>query len=159
VVAAEWLNSYDNYYYDRHTSFDLGLPQPVKTLPVLRVKFDDPRHTWLYVAPSNGQILKFEGIERANRWGYYALHSFDYGFLFRHRPVWDVVVLILLGGVAVIAGSSLLPAWRRLRRTVRRADSRGGGEHSPKRFARSPPPAEPAQPKPSTIRRSAAESK
>src|SRR5262249_26047597 len=29
VVASEWLNSYDNYYYDRHTSFDLGLPQPV----------------------------------------------------------------------------------------------------------------------------------
>jgi hypothetical protein len=121
VIAADWLDRYDNYYYERHTSFDLGLPQPVKTLPVLRVKFDDPKHTWLYVAPSNGQILKFEGIERANRWGYYALHSFDYGFLFRHRPIWDIAVLILLSGVAVLAGSSLLPAWRRLRRTFRRA--------------------------------------
>jgi hypothetical protein len=120
VVTSEWLHSYDNYYYERHTSFDLGLQQPVKTLPVLRVKFDDPKDTWLYVAPSHGQILKFEGIERANRWGYYALHSFDYGFLFRHRPVWDIAVLILLSGVAVLAGRSLLPAWRRLRRTVRR---------------------------------------
>lgn len=120
VISADWLQHYDNYYYERHTSFDLGLPQPVKTLPVLRVKFDDPLHTWLYLSPSHGQMLKFEAIERANRWGYYGLHSFDFGFLFRHRPVWDIVVLILLGGVAVLAGSSLLPAWRRLRRVARR---------------------------------------
>jgi len=120
VRSAMWLDSFDSYYYDRHTSFDLGLPQPVKTLPVLRVEFDDPLGTWLYVTPSHGQILKFEARDRANRWGYYGLHAFDFGFLFSRRPLWDAVALMLLIGVGVVSATTLLPMVRRLRRHARR---------------------------------------
>ena len=121
VVRTTWLEDYDAYYYDRHPSFDLGLPQPVKTLPVLRVEFDDPLGTWLYLTPSHGQIVKFEAIERANRWGYYGLHGLDIGGLFRLRPLWDVLVITLVGGVGVISATTLLPAWRRLKRIATRS--------------------------------------
>ncbi len=116
VVAATWLDEFDDYYYDRHTSFDLGLPQPVKTLPVLRVEFDDPLGTWLYLSPSHGQVLKFESRDRANRWGYYGLHALDFGILFERRPLWDIVVLILMIGVGVVSTTTLWPMIKRLYR-------------------------------------------
>jgi hypothetical protein len=39
--------------------------------PALRVEFDDPQRTWLYMTPSHGQVLKIEARDRANRWAYY----------------------------------------------------------------------------------------
>jgi hypothetical protein len=120
VVSATWLEEFDDYYYDRHTSFDLGLPQAVKTLPVLRVEFDDPLGTWLYLTPSHGQVLKFESRDRANRWGYYGLHALDFGFLFERRPLWDVVVLILMIGVGIVSTTTLWPMMKRLSRHARR---------------------------------------
>jgi hypothetical protein len=116
VAAAAWLDEFDDYYYDRLPSFDLGLPKPAFTLPVLRVEFDDPLETWLYLAPSHGQILKLESVERANRWGYYGLHGLDFAFLFDRRPLWDIVVIGLLLGVGVIGATTLLPMTRRLKR-------------------------------------------
>ena len=43
IRDAVWLNEYDDYYYKTVSSFDLGLPQMAKTLPVLRVRYDDGR--------------------------------------------------------------------------------------------------------------------
>lgn len=131
VLAATWLTEHDDYYYDRHPSFDLGLPHAIKTLPVLRVEFDDPLGTWLYLSPSHGQMLKFEASDRANRWGYYGLHALDFAFLYRQRPLWDVAVIVLLLGVGLIGATTLLPMIRRLRRhgarLTRRLTRRGIG--------------------------------
>lgn len=55
VQDATWLNEYDDYYYYSVASFNLGLMKPVRTLPVLRVRFDDSTQTWLYMSPSHGQ--------------------------------------------------------------------------------------------------------
>jgi len=130
IVSATWLEELDDFYYDRHTSFDLGLPQPVKTLPVLRVEFDDPLGTWLYLTPSHGQVLKFESRDRANRWGYYGLHALDFGFLFARRPLWDVVVLILMIGVGVVSATTLWPMMKRLNRHASRISARLRGSRS-----------------------------
>jgi len=120
IRDAEWLDGYDDYYYKTVSSFDLGLPRMAKTLPVLRVRFDDAEQTWLYLTPSPGQILKVERQDRANRWGYYGLHGLDFAFLYRHRPLWDIVAVALLVGVGVSSVTTLVPAYRRLARHVRK---------------------------------------
>lgn len=118
IVEHAWLHTPDSYYYRTLDSFDLGLPRSVRQVPVLRVKFDDPAATWLYLEPGLGQVTKAEIRDRRNRWGYYGLHGLDFAFLFNHRPAWDVVVLMLIGGVVVLGGSILVPACRRLRRHI-----------------------------------------
>jgi len=120
VRDAAWLNDYDDYYYKTVSSFDLGLPRLAKPLPVLRVRFDDPSETWLYLTASPGQMLKVEREDRANRWGYYGLHGLDFAMLYRHRPVWDVVAIVLLLGVGVSSVTSAVPAFRRLARHARK---------------------------------------
>jgi hypothetical protein len=120
IRDAVWLTAYDDYYYKTVSSFDVGLPRTAKTLPVLRVRYDDPNQTWLYLTPSPGQIIKVEREDRANRWGYYGLHGMDFAFLYRHRPLWDIVVIALLLGAGVSSLTSLVPALRRLARHVRR---------------------------------------
>jgi hypothetical protein len=107
---AEWLTSYDSYYYDRSGA---------KPLPVLRLRYDDPDATWLYLDPSSGALsMRFTRVSRLNRWLYNGLHSFDFPFLYYRRPAWDLVVVALsLGGIGLTV-TTMVPAWRRLRRHV-----------------------------------------
>jgi hypothetical protein len=119
IRDAVWLSDYDDYYYKTVSSFDLGLPRMAKTLPVLRVRYDDAADTWLYLTPAPGQIYKAERLDRANRWGYYGLHGLDFALLYRYRPLWDVVAIALLAGVGVSSVTSIVPALRRLARHAR----------------------------------------
>jgi hypothetical protein len=132
VVSIEALDAYDDYYYDLLPSFDLGLPKAAKTLPALRIEFDDAAGTWLYLTPSHGQILKYESLDRANRWGYYGLHGLDFAFLFERRPLWDIVTVALLLGVGVVGASTLLPMLRRLKRHAVRMTSRSSHAAGPR---------------------------
>ena len=140
IRDAAWLNEYDDYYYKTVSSFDLGLPRMAKTLPVLRVRYEDAAQTWLYLTPSPGQILKVERLDRVNRWGYYGLHAFDFAFLYRYRPLWDIVVVALLVGVGVSSVTSIVPAYRRLARHARKLTqpARGRVTASPLGASRTP---------------------
>lgn len=124
IVESEWLDEHDAYYYNSVASFDLGLPKTAKTLPVLRIKFDDPASTWLYLAPSHGQIVKAERSDRLNRWAYYGLHGFDFAALYERRPLWDITVIALLLGVGLVSATTLLPMARRLKRHAKRLSAR-----------------------------------
>ena len=112
VADAVWLARYDAYYYDRNRE----LP-----LPVLRVRFEDPSRTWLYIDPRRGTPVRQEvRLTRLNRWIYHGLHSLDFPGFYYKRPLWDLVVILLsVGGLASIV-TAAVPAWRRLRRTARR---------------------------------------
>jgi hypothetical protein len=116
VIASDWLTDYDNYYHQTTTSFELGRHKPAYVLPVLRVRYNDENQTWLYFTPSLGQMVKFDKLDRANRWAYYGLHVMDWPGLFNRRPLWDVVTIALLSGLAAISVTTLLPAFRRLKR-------------------------------------------
>ena len=76
---------------------------------------------WLYLDPFRGSIVRKEvSLTRRNRWFYRGLHSLDFPFLYYRRPLWDAVVIVLsLGGLA-LSVTTLMPAWRRLRRHGRR---------------------------------------
>ena len=109
VVAAEELAEYDAYYGDRR--------RRSAPLPVLRVRFDDADRTWLYLDPSLGRIVHREQQRsRIDRWLYRGLHRLDFPGFYHRRPLWDVVVIVLLLGGLFSAASSFVPAAKRLRR-------------------------------------------
>ena len=63
--------------------------------------------------------LKYETLSRVNRWLYHGLHSLDFPFLYRSRPAWDLVVVILSAGGIVLSVTTMTAAWRRLQRHAR----------------------------------------
>lgn len=110
IEGVSWLDDYDAYYYDRNRRL---------SLPVLRVRYDDPQRTWLYIDPKRGTIArKEERLTRLNRWLYHGLHSLDFPFLYYRRPLWDVVVIVLSLGGLVLSATTLSASWRRLRRGI-----------------------------------------
>ncbi len=122
MKSADWIESYDAYYYHRHGS---------RPLPVLRARFSDPLATTLYLDALDGSIVHREQRwTRVNRWLYHGLHSWDLPVLYRRRPLWDLwVLLLLLGGLAATV-SALVPGVRRLGRALRRAHPKKWGEKS-----------------------------
>ena len=121
ILEARLLEEYDSYHYSR----DQQAP-----LPILRVKFDDPDETWLYIDPRSGQLsTSLHRLDRVERWIYHGFHSLDFGFWYYNRPFWDIGVIVLsLGGLATSA-IGLFVGTRRLWR----------GRRSASRPARTPP--------------------
>jgi hypothetical protein len=124
VLDRQWLNSYDDYYHQTTPSFELGRHKPAYVLPVLRVRYNDANQTWLYFTPSLAQMVKFDKRDRANRWLYYGLHVMDWPGLYNRRPLWDIVTIALLTGLAAMSVTTLLPAFRRLKRHAFRGSRR-----------------------------------
>lgn len=112
IDGLQWMDEYDAYYYDRDRRL---------SLPVLRVRYGDPQHTWLYFDPRRGTVVrKEERLSRMNRWLYHGLHSFDFPWLYYRRPLWDVLVIAFSAGGIVLSATTLTASWRRLRRHARR---------------------------------------
>lgn len=113
VIDATALQEYDAYYDDRRHRL---LP-----LPVLRVRFDDPDRTWLYLDPALGRIVHREQRRsRLDRWLYKGLHRLDFPGFYHRRPLWDIVVVVLLLGGLFSSASSFAPAAKRLKRHAAR---------------------------------------
>lgn len=133
ILDETWLTDYDGYYYDLARS---------RQLPVLRVRFADANRTWLYLDPRRGAIVqKSTATSRLRRWLYQGFHSLDFPFLYYRRPLWDVVVIGLSLGGLILSTTTLLPAWRRLRRHARAIGSRlaGANQFGSRRLPADPP--------------------
>ena len=119
ITAQELLQDYDSYYYSR------GRQTP---LPVLRVKFDDPAETWLYIDPATSDLLaEVHRFSRIERWLYNGLHSLDFAFWYSKRPLWDIGVILLCAGGLATSAFGLYLGTRRLIRDLtpsRRTDAR-----------------------------------
>lgn len=104
ATEVAWLTDFDAYYYDRTGG---------RRLPVLRVKFDDPDRTWLYLDPADGSLVLAEVRgSRAERWLYQALHSLDFPGLYQTPWAWyTLIVGLSLGGLA-LSSTSIVVAWR-----------------------------------------------
>jgi hypothetical protein len=124
VARYDLLTEYDSYYYSRRAQ---------TPLPVVRIQFADPAQTWLYVDPSlNQQLASIPQYARLERWLYNGLHSLDVGYLYK-RPLWDIVMLVLLAGGLM---SSTIGLCLGVKRVVRAAagsvpDRDGVGEMTP----------------------------
>lgn len=97
VVESVLLKEYDNYYYSRHND---------KELPVLRVyTVNDIAY---YINPKTAQVVYKCGTKnRIQRWIYHGLHSLDFSFLAWNRPLWDIVLIILLLGGTILSFSAV----------------------------------------------------
>ena len=112
VVESQLLTDYDSYYYSRVGQIPL---------PALRIKFDDPAETWVYVDPSLSQVVTaINRGGRMERWVYHGLHSLDFAFLYNSRPAWDIVMLAISLGGLTTSGLGFVLGVRRMRRTARR---------------------------------------
>ena len=82
------LNEYDSYYYDQKN---------IKTLPVIKIITNKGKY--YYVNPkTNTVLLKSAKKNRTERWLYHGLHSLDFSFLSKNRPLWDIIMIFLLIG-------------------------------------------------------------
>jgi len=110
ILETTVLEDYDSYYY----SFGRRAP-----LPVVRIKFDDPNSTWLYVDPRMGELVgRFQRRERLQRWIYHGFHSLDFSFWYYSRPLWDIGMVGLSLGGAALSLIGIVIAWKRVSRAV-----------------------------------------
>jgi uncharacterized iron-regulated membrane protein len=122
ITRVTRLDRYDNYYYYRQPHNMGG--QILRRLPVLRVEFDDPEHTWVHIDPYTASV--FNSIDdrgRVKRWLFTFLHSFDARDFVESRPLWDVTLILLSIGGFVLCTSGVMIGWRRLRRSTPEASS------------------------------------
>jgi hypothetical protein len=109
IVDSQLLSDYDAYYYDR---------QRLDPLPVLRVKFDDAERTWVYVDPGASLVAQVTRRQRVQRWPYHGLHSLDFSFWYYNRPLWDIAVIVLCSGGALLSAIGVVIGFKRVNRLI-----------------------------------------
>jgi uncharacterized iron-regulated membrane protein len=110
IAEYRLLRDYDAYYYAKNRD---------KPLPVFRVKMADASGTWYYINPRTGEVVDtYQPLSRLNRWIYHGLHSLDFPPISFRRPLWDIlVILLLIGGMSVsVTGVVLFFQW--IKRTL-----------------------------------------
>jgi len=116
LVLAERIIDGDEYW---HTGFT------VKKLPVLRIGFDDEANTWFHIDPASGQVIGIlDDVGRLDRWVNSGVHNIDLAFLFKNRPLWDIIVWILMLAGLFVSVSALVIGTKRLSFTVSSAKRR-----------------------------------
>ncbi len=102
-----------------------------RPLPIIRVRFDDERHTWFHLDPLTGQILdRSTRTNRVYRWLYNGLHSFDIWWLWQRRPLWDICVIVFSLGGLLLSVIGVVIGWRRLRYEPRRRTASAVAPHA-----------------------------
>ncbi len=107
------LNQYDAYYYSKWNR---------KNLPVWRVSMQDDQQTLYYIDPNKASVeMKYIKLNRFSRWIYQGLHSLDFPALLQRRPLWDIVVIILMLGGTAVSITGVVLTWKWLKRSFRKA--------------------------------------
>ena len=85
----------------------------------VRVELSDPDQSWLHIDRHSGEILLvLDDSRRIYRWLFNGMHSLDVPGLVEARPLWDFVMLILLGAGFAASSTGVVIGWKRLWRTI-----------------------------------------
>ena len=105
TAVADLITMGDSYYSSR-----AGVPAQ---LPVVRVTNSDNGMRY-YLDPVTGAPLEvLDSDARWYRWLHRGLHTLDFAPLLRSRPLWDVLMVTLLAGAALLCGTGTWLGWRR----------------------------------------------
>jgi hypothetical protein len=109
IAEVRLVTQYEAYYVDRRRR---------RPLPVIFVRLSDKDQSIYYIDPKTARIVQsYNSRARWNRWLYHGLHSMDFPWLYNHRPIWDILVLILLTAGSALCVTSLVLAWRVVQRS------------------------------------------
>ena len=115
LLSAELIDRYDAYYYA------VGDVAP-KRLPVLRLRFEDPVTSLMYVTPHSGTIFRSYDLRaKVMRWLVMGLHCLDFPFLILNRPAWDLTIIVFSAGGLLLSLTGVLMGWRRVRPRTQRS--------------------------------------
>jgi hypothetical protein len=102
------LEEYDAYYLDRRGE---------RPLPVIYARMNDAIGSRYYIDPKTARVVgSYNARNWVSRWLYHGLHSLDFPWLYKHRPLWDIVVITLMFGGTVLCATSIVLTWRVLLR-------------------------------------------
>lgn len=108
VQEAGLLEEEDAYYYGHKSA---------RELPVYRIILDNNDRTRLYLNATSGEIAAhFDREQRTYRWLFSGLHQVDLSRVIRSRPLWDVLMWLLLIGVSLGTVTGTYMGVRRLLR-------------------------------------------
>ncbi len=113
IARIDRLDAYDFHYYDREAHTMSGGNE--RPLPMLRVVYQDPQASWVHLDPHTGAVLGRTDVgRRTSRWLFELLHSWDWLPLLHQRPLWDIVMIVLSAGGALLSLTGVVIGWRRL---------------------------------------------
>jgi hypothetical protein len=114
IIEHAWIDDPDAYYFSHHD---------VRRFPVYRVWFSDGER--YYLDGTNGQLsYAVDASRRGSRWLFHALHRGDFSALIRARPIWDIMMWLLMGGVTIGAATGAWLGVERIARALRRVSHR-----------------------------------
>lgn len=114
-VETDWLERFDSYYFARDAQSMYGTEN--RPLPVMRMRFDDPEQTWVYLDPAGGEMVaRHDRRQRIGRWLFNLLHSWDLQPLLERPRLREVLIIAFSLGGLVISISGAVLGWRRLQR-------------------------------------------
>ncbi len=108
IAELRVMDEYDRYYLDRRGR---------RPLPVIYARTTEPDETRYYIDPKSGRVVQqYNSRGWINRWLYHGLHSLDFPWLYKYRPLWDIVVIALMLGCTALCVTSIVLTWRVLKR-------------------------------------------
>jgi hypothetical protein len=109
------ITSEETYYFN----FSVAEREDREPLPAYRVVLNDADHTRYYLSLETAQLVrKVDADSRGQRWLFSGLHRLDFVQWLRLRPVWDVVMLVLLIGGLVGTATGVYLALLRIKRDL-----------------------------------------
>ncbi len=108
ILSESLLLTADAYYYNDH---DNGQ----REFPVYKIVLNNPDATRVYINSISGEIAGFYSQQqRWFRWLFSGLHQLDFNSTIRSRPLWDILLWILLIGVSAVSMTGTYMGLRRL---------------------------------------------
>jgi len=104
----------DAYYYTHHLE---------QRLPAYRIRYTDGER--IYLDGATGELaFAVDASQRGSRWLFAALHRGDFAAIVRQRPIWDIMMWVLMLGVTVGAATGVWLGVDRIARALRRISHR-----------------------------------